>query len=115
MDDIVLPLLIKQGCIHGSISHEHWAGALMEVRSLFGLNSLMGNGRTDGRSNGRMDKASYRVACLRLKIIAKMDLEKGYFWAPVASITRISTRLKVNGVQKSKTWINMDKKNYERI
>ena len=29
----------KQGRIHDHISRERWAGALMEVRSLFGLNS----------------------------------------------------------------------------
>jgi len=31
----------KQVRIHDSISHLRWAGALMEVRSLFGLNSAV--------------------------------------------------------------------------
>ena len=31
----------KQGRIHGSISRERWAGALMEVRLLFGWNSTV--------------------------------------------------------------------------
>ena len=47
----------KQGRIHGSISHARWAGALMEVKSLFGLNSaIKKNGRrTDGPTNRRTD------------------------------------------------------------
>ena len=56
--------LTEQGRIHDHISRERWAGALMEVRSLFGLNSETGYGRTDRRT----DKASYRVACSRLKM-----------------------------------------------
>ena len=41
---------MEQGRIHGSISHARWAGALMEVRALFGLNSAvkeMQDGPTD--------------------------------------------------------------------
>ena len=53
-----LRISMKQGNRPAN-SRKRWAEALMEVRSLFGLNSLMGNGRTD--------KASYRVACSRLK------------------------------------------------
>ena len=43
-----------QGRIHGSISHARWAGALMEVKSLFGLNSAdkqNGGRTTDGRTD----------------------------------------------------------------
>ena len=50
--------MFKQGRIHGSISHARWAGALMEVRSLFGLNSVdkkNGRPRTDGWTDGRTD------------------------------------------------------------
>ena len=52
---------LKQGRIHGSISHARWAGALMEVRSLFGLNSAVKKkqetdpGGTDGPTDGRTD------------------------------------------------------------
>ena len=48
----------KQVCIHDSISHVRWAGALMEVRSLFGLNSAVkktGDGPMDGWTNRRTD------------------------------------------------------------
>ena len=52
-------ILYEQGRIHGSISRKRWAGALMEVRSLFGLNSAIRkktrNGRTDGPTDGRKD------------------------------------------------------------
>ena len=68
---------IKQVRIHDRFSRERWAGALMEVRSLSALNLLyfllfvlvgteprrMDPRRTDGRT----DKAAYRVACSRLK------------------------------------------------
>ena len=56
--------LIKQVRIHDGISHVHWAGALMEVRSLFGLNSAVRKKRetdqptgrrTDGRTDGPTD------------------------------------------------------------
>ena len=46
---------IEQVRIHDSISHVRWAGALMEVRSLFGLNFTIkktGDRRTDGRMDG---------------------------------------------------------------
>ena len=43
-------------------SRERWAGALMEVRSLFLV-------VTDLRTYGPTDEAAYRVACLRLKMI----------------------------------------------
>ena len=42
-----------------------WAGAVMEVRSLFGLISHC---VTDGPTDGRTDRVTYRVACTRLKI-----------------------------------------------
>ena len=45
----------KQGRIHGSISHERWAGALMEVRSLFGFNSAVWKKTRDGTTDGRTD------------------------------------------------------------
>ena len=50
-------------------SRERWAGALMEVRSLFLLVVTYGRtyGRTDGHTDGRTDIAVYRVACSRLK------------------------------------------------
>ena len=38
------------------ISREHWAGALMEVRSLFGLNSETRDQRTHGPTNGPTDR-----------------------------------------------------------
>ena len=66
----ILMLNIKQGRIHGSISHARWAGALMEVRSLFGLNSavkknaLRTDGLTDGWTDGRTDRTLYRVTCM---------------------------------------------------
>jgi len=44
----------KQVRIHDSISHLRWAGALMEVRSLFGLNSAVKKTQ-DGRTAGWMD------------------------------------------------------------
>ena len=53
---------MEQGRIHGSISHARWAGALMEVRSLFGLNSAVKknarrtDGPTDGPTNGPTDR-----------------------------------------------------------
>ena len=47
---------MEQGRIHGSISHARWAGALMEVRALFGLNSALKKCKmdqwTDGQTNG---------------------------------------------------------------
>ena len=46
----------EQGCIHGSISRERWAGALMEVRSIFALNSALKktrDGTTDGTTEGQ--------------------------------------------------------------
>ena len=43
----------KQGRIHGSISHARWAGALMEVRSLFGLNSAVKKKRETDRRTDR--------------------------------------------------------------
>ena len=43
----------EQGRIHGSI--ERWAGALMEVRSLFGLNSAVKKTR-DGTTDGQTDR-----------------------------------------------------------
>ena len=45
----------KQGRTHDMISLECWAGALMEVRSLFGLNSVVKKnaGRMDGRTTDR--------------------------------------------------------------
>ena len=46
-------LMLKQVRIHDRISHVRWAGALMEVRSFFGLNSV--DGRTDGRTDGQTD------------------------------------------------------------
>ena len=55
----------KQGRIHGSISRERWAGALMEVRSLFGLNSAVKKTR-DGTTDRWTDPNI--VACLRLKM-----------------------------------------------
>ena len=48
----------KQVRIHDSISHVRWAGALMEVILLFGLNfavEKMGDRRTDGPTDGRTD------------------------------------------------------------
>ena len=47
-------------------SRERWAGAVMEVRSLF---LIVCDGRTDIRTDGRTDEAGYRVACLRLKTV----------------------------------------------
>ena len=52
----------KQVRIHDRISRERWAGALMEVRSLFGLNSKTRDQRTDGPTDRRTDKASYKNA-----------------------------------------------------
>ena len=43
----------KQGRIHNHISRERWAGALMEVRSLFGL--TRDGQTTDARTDGRTD------------------------------------------------------------
>ena len=40
---------------HPAISRERWAGALMEVRSLFGLNSAIKKRVTDGPTNGPTD------------------------------------------------------------
>ena len=51
-------LTMEQGHIHGSISHARWAGALMEVRALFGLNSAVkktGDRRTDGPTDRPTD------------------------------------------------------------
>ena len=48
-------------------SRERWAGALMEVRSLFFLIFASCDGRTYLRTYGRTDKPAYRVACSRLK------------------------------------------------
>ena len=52
-------LTMEQGHIHGSISHARWAGALMEVRALFGLNSAVKktrDGPTDGQADGLTDR-----------------------------------------------------------
>ena len=52
----------KQGRTHDMISLECWAGALMEVRSLFGLNSvvkkngLWTDGRTERWADGPTDR-----------------------------------------------------------
>ena len=52
---------MKQVHIHDMFSRERWAGALMEVRSLFDLNSavkknaLRTDGLTDGPTDGRTD------------------------------------------------------------
>ena len=45
----------KQGRIHGSISRKRWAGALMEVRLLFGLISTVKKMR-DGTTDRRTDR-----------------------------------------------------------
>ena len=63
----------KQVRMHKSISHVRWAGALMEVRSLFGLISavkkkwLPTDRPTDRLTDRRRDKASYRDAWTHLK------------------------------------------------
>ena len=59
-------LLIQQVRIHDSFSHVRWGGALMEVRSLFGLYSAVQkntlrtdrgrDGRTDGWTDGWTDR-----------------------------------------------------------
>ena len=43
----------EQVRMHDGISHVRWAGALMEVRSLFGLSSAFQKNarRTDGRTD----------------------------------------------------------------
>ena len=48
----------KQGRTHDMISLECWAGALMEVRSLFGLNSVVKKNarRTTGPTDGPTDQ-----------------------------------------------------------
>ena len=49
---------MKQVHIHDSISHVRWAGALMEVKELFGLNFAVkktGERRTDRWTDGRTD------------------------------------------------------------
>ena len=43
-------IILRQVHIHDNLSHVRWAGALMEVRSLFGLNSAVKKTR-DGRTN----------------------------------------------------------------
>ena len=53
-------MFLIEVCIHDRISRERWAGALMVVRSLFGLNSAVRkkrvmDQRTDGRTNGPTD------------------------------------------------------------
>ena len=45
--------LFKQGRIHDHISRKRWAGALMEVRSLFGMNSA--DGWTDQRTDPHIE------------------------------------------------------------
>ena len=46
----------KQVRILNRISHVRWAGALMEVRSLFGLNSAVKKKRgTDGRTDPNIE------------------------------------------------------------
>ena len=46
-----------------------WAGAVMEVRSLFGLIShCVTDGPTDRPTDGPTDRVTYRVACTRLKM-----------------------------------------------
>ena len=60
--------MLQQVRIHDGFSHVRWAGALMEVRSLFGLNSAVRkkretdrrtdrpmDGQTDGRTEGQTD------------------------------------------------------------
>ena len=45
-----------------------WAGAVMEVRSLFGLIShCVTDGPTDRPTDGPTDRVTYRVACTRLE------------------------------------------------
>ena len=46
-----------------------WAGAEMRVFTLF--DSIVMDGPTDQRTDGRTDKASYRVACPQLKRFLK--------------------------------------------
>ena len=66
----------KQVRIHDSISHVRWAGPLMEVGSLFGLNFVgkktgerPRDGMTDGPTDGRKDPYIYiEKECTRLKM-----------------------------------------------
>ena len=48
-----------------------WAGAKMRVHTFQLDHHGPTNQPTDGRTDGRTDKASYRVACPRLKILKK--------------------------------------------
>ena len=57
--------LLKQDHIHSSISRKRWAGALMELRSLFGMNSAVKKTR-DGTTDRWTDPNI--VACSRLKL-----------------------------------------------
>ena len=53
----------QQGRIHDSISHVCWAGTLMEIRSLFGLNSAVEKTRdktTDRPTNQPTDQPTNR-------------------------------------------------------
>ena len=56
-------MIIKQVRIHDCNSHIRWAGSLMGVKSLFGLNSMVKktrDGRTDGRTDGPTDQRTDR-------------------------------------------------------
>ena len=57
----------NQGRIHGNPVADRWAGAEMRVLTLFDSCSRT-NGPMDQRTDGRTDKASYRVACPQLKM-----------------------------------------------
>ena len=58
---------MEQGRIHGSISRERWAGALMEVKSLFGLNSAVKKKCvTERPTDGPTDGPSYSDAWTHL-------------------------------------------------
>ena len=48
-----------------------WAGAEMRVFAL--SNSIITDRRTDGPTDQRTDKASYRVACPQLKTWTEID------------------------------------------
>ena len=69
-DTVRIFAYIEQVRIHNTFSRERWAGALLEVRSLFGLNSAVKKNalRTDGPTDGpRTDRPSYRDAWTHLK------------------------------------------------
>ena len=61
MGEKIVFFFAKQVCIHDTFSRKRWAGAgaLMEVRLLFGLNYAIKkktqDGRTDGPTDGRTD------------------------------------------------------------